>query len=157
MKQLPDKMSDLLKLALKDEAKAERSPRYIMDMDQWHEPDLDWDNGKKLGFQVSCHVCFAGAVMSFSLGGEWGKTLGPEDFRNGNVQKLHALDMLRRGKVYAAACYMKLVGVFRTANIFSYHEFSENGVVHVSNYIWGRLAWRKSMYHLADRLASAGL
>ena len=155
MKRLPDKMSDLLKLGLKDEAKANRSPRYDVDMDIYHEiVALEDDFGD---YRDTCQVCFAGGVMAFTLNGKWGESLSPEDFYNGNVQKLHALDMLRRGKVYAAACYMKLVGVFRTANEFSYHEFSENGVVHVSNYIWGRLAWRRSMFHLADRLARAGL
>jgi len=157
MKRLPDKMSDLLKLALGDEAKAERSPKYTMDMDQWHEPEWEWDSDSNNDVMVNCNVCFAGAVISFTLGGEWGKNLSPEDYMNGNVQKLHALDKLRRGNIYAAAAYMKLVGVFRTAEEFAYHEFNKNGKVFINDYMFGRVPWRRSMFRLVGRLARAGL
>ena len=57
-KELPDKPSELLALALSDLEKAECSDQYIIDMLYWHEPDIS--SGK-------CLVCLAGAVMAFSL------------------------------------------------------------------------------------------
>lgn len=53
---LPDKPSELIRIALKDLRKCEKDPRYKVDMDFWHAP-----NGK-------CKVCFAGAVMAKRLG-----------------------------------------------------------------------------------------
>ena len=155
MKRLPDKMSDLIRLSLIDEAKAQRSPRYIMDMNNWHQPELDsYDN--PVEDPDYCNVCLAGAVIAFSLGGEWGKSLEPEDFRNGNVMKLHALDKLRQGYLYAAAECMRMIGKIRKSETFTRLEF-DNDSYDMPVYDDNRLAWRHSMFGLANRLAKAGL
>lgn len=52
---LPRRFSTLILHALKDLRKAERSPKYKVDMTNWHMPNSH------------CSVCFAGAVMAFSL------------------------------------------------------------------------------------------
>ena len=54
---LPDKLSDLLELALDDLETTEKDPRYMIDMGEWHTPT----NGK-------CMVCLAGAVMAQTIG-----------------------------------------------------------------------------------------
>lgn len=52
---LPDKPSALIRLALKDLEKCERSRKYKIDMDYWYKP-----NGK-------CKVCLAGSVMAQTM------------------------------------------------------------------------------------------
>lgn len=53
---LPEKPSELLKLAMLDLEKVEADPRYRVDMGEWHKP-----NGR-------CSVCLAGSVMAKTLG-----------------------------------------------------------------------------------------
>lgn len=43
-------------LAMKDLQRAEKSPDYVIDMLNWHNPKSD-----------GCHVCLAGAVMAFEF------------------------------------------------------------------------------------------
>ena len=54
MSELPDKPSELIRLALADLRKCEADPRYLIDMAQWHRPVTS----------ELCHVCLAGAVMA---------------------------------------------------------------------------------------------
>lgn len=95
-KPLPDKLSALICIALKDLRKAERSKDYKVDMSMWHAP-----NGV-------CRVCLAGAVMAFSLrmpkNVDFLNTLAPSSLFD-NVEtnnKLFALNHLRVGQVSSA-------------------------------------------------------
>jgi hypothetical protein len=83
--ELPDKPSELIRLALHDLAEAERDKRYRIDMGAYHEP-----NSK-------CAVCFAGAVIAFSLNGSAKKFIHPNDFDLRTREKLHGLNELRGG------------------------------------------------------------
>jgi hypothetical protein len=56
MNQLPDKPSELIRLAVKDMQLCEADPRYKLDMRSWHRP-----------VEGACHVCMAGAVMAQTL------------------------------------------------------------------------------------------
>ena len=57
---LPDKPSDLIDVALKDLAKAERSKKFEIDMNVWCEPaDLSSD---------VCAVCLGGSVLVGTVG-----------------------------------------------------------------------------------------
>ena len=51
----PNKKWKLLELALNDLRKAERSKKYVVDMNHWYKPNS------------VCRVCLAGSVMAFSL------------------------------------------------------------------------------------------
>lgn len=84
MSKLPDKLSDLIELALSDLAKVERSKRYAVDMKFFHRP--------KGG---TCHVCFAGAVMAKTLGNPINQHVVPSI--NEYHSQLIALDVLRHG------------------------------------------------------------
>lgn len=84
---LPDEPSALIRLALRDLEKAERSRLYTIDMDNWHLP-----NGV-------CKVCFAGSVMAFSLGARRHDRVEPEDFDNDTRRKLIALNYFRSGRI----------------------------------------------------------
>lgn len=57
---LPDKLSDLLELAVRDVTKCEAEPkRFRLDMGNWHKPDA----GRGV-----CVVCMAGSIMAQTLG-----------------------------------------------------------------------------------------
>lgn len=70
---LPKKPSALILLALDDLAKAERSPRYRVDMGTYHGgsenlPQYDPATCKVTRPKAApCVVCLAGSVMAFSL------------------------------------------------------------------------------------------
>src|SRR6187431_2046651 len=57
MSALPNKLSDLLELAVRDAQACEADPRYRLDMSAWHVPD-------GVG---PCRVCMAGAVMAQTI------------------------------------------------------------------------------------------
>lgn len=93
---LPDKASELLRLAIHDLELCEKDPRYQIFMSDWHYAT---------DYRKECHVCFAGSVMAQSCKipsnitvtpyrstGLSGKLLALNHFRIGNV--VEALDLL---------------------------------------------------------------
>jgi len=88
--ELPNKLSDLIELALKDLAKAERDPKYKVNMGMWHENRCS-DPNKPI-----CHVCFAGAVMAKTKGCAIGVNFSPSEFTHGEELKMRALDQIRQ-------------------------------------------------------------
>mgnify|MGYP003704073883 FL=1 len=93
MNPLPDKMSDLLELAIKDAQSLDPNV-YILHMDMWHHPDLDTN---------TCYVCLAGAVMAKELGDKPSQSIIPSDHTTVVTEKLTAINKLRVGDVYTAA------------------------------------------------------
>lgn len=91
MAKLPNKLSELIKVAIADLIKCERSSRYVINMDDWHEPNSH------------CSVCLAGSVMAQSLKADRTECLDPDDFGVVNNGKLMALNELRCGHVDWAA------------------------------------------------------
>lgn len=57
---LPDKLSDLLELAVNDAMSLENSNNYVLNMLDWHSPYVETTGTK-------CNVCMAGAVMACTL------------------------------------------------------------------------------------------
>lgn len=94
--ELPEKLSDLLELALKDLAKVERSKKYIVDMLDWHLP---LKNGK-------CKVCLAGAVLAKTQ--KLPLNVDFTDITLGDDSKFYALDDIRRGRIRSALVSMNL-------------------------------------------------
>lgn len=97
---LPDKPSDLIRLAVHDLSVVEKLPkRFKVNMAEWHTP-----NG-------ACKVCFAGAVMAISmkLPAKDSVCLGIDEFYNEDTErklftgrdtkKLKALNLFRCGHV----------------------------------------------------------
>ena len=99
MKSLPNpiKPSELIRLAMCDEKKAHASKDYTVDMREWHEP---------LG--STCRVCFAGAVMAFSLDVDVNHHVTPKGFDQHTFHCLLALDSFRIGKVHVGLYVMGL-------------------------------------------------
>lgn len=87
---LPDKPSELIRLALADLAQCAADPNYRIDMGEWHKPR-----------HGVCHVCLAGAVLAKSLNVPGAAELYPKDFPE-NSKKITALNDLRQGDVCRA-------------------------------------------------------
>jgi len=95
---LPKKPSALVKLALSDLNRVERSKGYTVDMKRFHS------GGR------TCRVCFAGAVMAKSLGLAKNETWLPGDFDREVRSALWALDALRSGEVGEALEELEIEG-----------------------------------------------
>lgn len=91
-KTLPDKLSELIRVAIGDLEKCEVDPLYEIDMHRWHYPSIS-----------RCCVCLAGACLAMSVG------IDPsEQFTFGDVEDHEygrhfiALDYARVGNVQCA-------------------------------------------------------
>jgi hypothetical protein len=114
MKKLPEKMSDLIDVALEDLAKVEASEKYIVEMGTWHEPGEPME---------ACEVCFAGGVMAMSLNADPEDLLSPDDFKLDIANKLSALNELRMGDTQCAALELGIDhGEFPFRNITHYSD-----------------------------------
>jgi len=86
MSVLPDRPSELIRVALDDLEKCEADPRYETHMYSWHDPH----DGK-------CLVCMAGAVMAKRLGAPPALSLAPYSYDFQTARKLRAIDYGRCG------------------------------------------------------------
>jgi hypothetical protein len=95
---LPDKLSDLIDLAVKDARACARSPRFKLNMQRWVEP------ARRRG--GPCRVCMAGSVLvqslSFSPRHYW--TDAHADATDG---KIFAINDVREGKIQIALNHLK--------------------------------------------------
>lgn len=130
-KELPNKLSSLLTLALDDLLLAEADPRYRVDMRDWHHFDGEY-----------CNICLAGAVLAFSLN----ESLEDNELVKARPvwNKLWALDELRKGYVDHAARELRL----------SYLKWP---MVSIPSYEEDRYQFHSSLRRLASDLATAGL
>ena len=138
MSELPDKPSELIRLALADLRKCEADPRYVIDMAEWHRPVTS----------ELCSVCLAGSVMARSLGRDIWIDLVPSTFESDTRNKLHALDYFRSGHVGLALATMKA-----PEEIISRIEFDRK----ITPYDSSVMRFYKDMARLADDLEKAGL
>jgi hypothetical protein len=97
---LPNKLSALIRVAIKDLRQAARDPIYKLDMARWHQPSNE--PGK-------CCVCMAGAVMAFSLGISPRRSLEPQNFPDTTYAKLRALNLVRTGYLFGALSQLGLI------------------------------------------------
>lgn len=94
---LPNKLSDLLELAVRDSLKCEAEPaRYRLDMGSWHSPGRDG----------ICHVCLAGAVLAQTLGVAADEWVNWTDVKG--QAKLQAINEMRVGSFDDAAICLGL-------------------------------------------------
>lgn len=129
---LPDKPSALIRLALRDLEKVERSRRYKVDMDVYHVP-----NGH-------CRVCFAGSVMAYTL--KVAKDFNSIDaFFLPESKKMHALDAARRGDI---ECLFEYLGTPKPKKLPDY--------VRVSYYDQDPKLFKRDMRKMATLLAKHG-
>lgn len=88
MTRLPDKLSDLLELAVNDAEAIEKTPGYVLRMGTWHYFERDTN---------TCMVCMAGAVMARSLGVERDRSVDLWAYDKDTTEKLARIDDLRTG------------------------------------------------------------
>jgi len=100
---LPEKLSDLIELALADLEKVEKNWRYKVNMSKWHRPI--WN---KWYLPNMCEVCFAGAVMAGTLGVDINENIDVRGFNDYIHYRLRALDSLRVGDVEGALEYLRM-------------------------------------------------
>jgi len=134
-RELPDKLSDLILVALEDLERAEASSRYKVTMGTWHLPGRD-----------RCGVCLAGSVMAFSLGADPGAPTLPRDYPRCIDSKLYALNMVRGGEISAALETIDQEGrahYFPHENMVIYSDSPEN--------------FKAQLRSVARRLAAEGL
>lgn len=92
---LPNKLSDLLEVALGDLEKVENDKRYVVDMDTWH-------TYQKSNTRNVCCVCLAGSVMAKSLGASVNETIVGGQYNETIAAKLAVLDYCRKGDIRTA-------------------------------------------------------
>jgi len=83
---LPDRVGDLIRLAVKDLTLCEANPDYTVDMGKWHYYDDE---------RGVCEVCLAGSVIAQSLGFNKGTTSDPSIFVREINHKLNMLNFCR--------------------------------------------------------------
>lgn len=133
---LPDKPSELIRLALKDLSKCERSKRYEVDMEKWHSPEAG-----------RCLVCLAGAVMANTLrvSPEVKTTPSRLCISGSGNNKLLALDYFRKGHIL---CGLESIGI-------DYRALP--AAVVVTQYWIDPKAFKRDMRRMATMLEQAGL
>lgn len=113
MKNLPNKASELIRLAIGDLEKAEASERYVIDMGNWHTPE---NLIKEPLYSDKCIICLAGAVMAFSLDIDPGIHCEPVDLDAVNGWKLRALNSFRGGCIRLGLKYLYAANTGRIAS-----------------------------------------
>ena len=106
---LPDKPSELVRLAIEDVKKVYRDDRYILNMNDWHVlEEYETDDLILAGYlkpngyeseMEKCAVCFGGAVMAMTLDTDQEEYVSPDDFDKDTENKLASLDLFRRGNI----------------------------------------------------------
>lgn len=135
-KTLPDKLSKLVVLALRDLELVEKQPEtYVVDMGKWHDPNSH------------CTVCLAGAVMAMTLKESPKQFTTPSEYPRVVAAKLSALNFLRCGDVASAA----IVCGHRDRIEVSLRGFG------ITPYEKSRSGFKKTMKAMANKLAKAGL
>lgn len=145
MKRLPNKLSELMKVALTDLELVESDPSYIIIMDQWHKSQRD-------SFINKCEVCAAGAVIAKTLKGDMLQTLLPDDFDDNDIgEKLRAINSLRVGEFGSAFFELGL----NPPNFPTFYGDDECDLDDLSQY--SREEWKEHMCAIIGILQSEGL
>lgn len=137
MNKLPDKPSELIRLALTDLDVVEKNGAYKVHMMHFHVPNYDG----------TCLVCFAGAVMANTLHVQFDTLVAPSDLDLDTANKLHALDLFRNGSVGSGLVKMCKKGPPWPA---SYDRY-------VSPYHRTPIQFKRDMEKLAQELSEMGL
>lgn len=139
MKKPPKKLSMLMKLALSDLAKVEKSDKYVVNMGSWHRASVQ-DN--------RCSVCFAGSIMAKSLKADPSISMYHDDFGKEWSLAFLALNEVRIGGIARALYYMGL-----DAKKFTSYE----GAMFVPDYNEDPKEFRKTMRGVVKMLEKKGL
>lgn len=112
MKDLPNKPSEILELALQDLDLCELDPDYKINMGQWHT-----------GGEI-CQVCLAGSILAKTIGVPKNISFDPKGFSPSIRCKMDFLEYVRLGyigKAYNHLQRKRPVGVFSEVSVTYYH------------------------------------
>lgn len=129
---LPEKASDLIRVALADLETIEADPRYMIDMEMWHKPNSH------------CKVCLAGAVMAARVDAPK-EDLVPSSFGRHTGVRLSALNEFRKGDTWD--------GVMRISKIYISTKLEKQTV---ARYEDDPVAFKADMNRMADYLEAKG-
>lgn len=135
---LPDKPSELIRLALADLEKVEADPAFEIDMDVWFI---------RRRLRPVCAVCQAGAVMAMTLNAERTREHYPRQWDQDTALKLLALNDFRAGWVHDGLETMHIDPPDSLPNEF--RDFPA--------YATDPAAYKAVMREMADQLEGAGL
>lgn len=130
---LPDKPSELIRLAINDLVAVEQNPDYKVCMAIWYLRNP----GDK------CLVCFAGAVMAQTLGAESTSALNADSFPKDIGDKLVALDYFRVGWL---GCGLTALGIqYRALDNIALQRYEDDP-----------MGFKQDMVFLADSFERQG-
>ena len=136
MTTLPDKPSDLIRVAIADLEKCEADPSYSIDMSEWHRPSGE-----------VCRVCLAGAVMAKTQATDPREDVSPGSITDGHDwNALRSLDDFRTGDW---GCALEFWGIDQVPAGLVRHK-----VIRYSN---DPALFKADMLKAAEILAEAGL
>ena len=150
---LPEKLSDLIRVAITDMEKIDSKPHlYRVDMGEWHKRE---DHG-------ICKVCFAGAVMAETLHTPHHRTVNFHHFPHPLKMKFGALDQIKDGDVEMSLWYMSRAKDPQSDRIADHEAKAAKRIEQMLNY--ELLSWHddkdsflSQMRLVADCLADEGL
>lgn len=148
----PDKLSDLIRLALGDLRKCEESPNYRINMIYWHLNIPD---------ESRCIVCLAGSVMAQTLQFQTSETFnalihqaydGLDSTAHRWVAGMYALNAARQGWVADAMCWW--LDCNEGDVIAEYARKYDHKVPYYSD---DPIGFHDALTHIADLLSADGL
>ena len=137
---LPDKPSELIRLALYDLELCEQDERYAINMSRWHLPS-----------ENECLVCLAGSVMAKSLNADAWNYLDPCDYNHKTEMKLIALDEFRTGGV-CSGIELLFPESFKNMDLSKFYRCRD-----IIKYEENPIEFKQQMHQLADDLEREGL
>lgn len=148
---LPRRLSEVIRVALRDLASVERSRAYVVDMSNWH-----WASASP---RAVCHVCLAGAVMARTLGADRSETVGPNIARTKwDERRLYALDAARRGELDKALVDEMELDETQVNRRLRRADVGDGLLWHVvPPYEYDPRGFKRSMRRMADVLEGVGL
>jgi hypothetical protein len=132
---LPDKLSELIRVAIKDLEAAEKAENVLIDMNIWHYPDA---------LEQKCVVCLAGSVMRNII--EDNQNAEPHHFPDPLRRKFNALNEIRDGYIESA---LGCLGKDLPEELPEYTEITE--------YEDSPEEFKKDMLRIADELEEHSL
>ena len=150
MSTLPEKPSELIRLALHDMELCEQDDRYIIDMDAWH-----------VAFENKCYVCLAGSIIAKSLSADIFRSAVPRDYNTEIIAKLLAIEEFRLGYVYNGIRLLVLEQFMSKGPDYLFELFDSLNYKYVDRdiikYEENPEKFTRQMHKLADDLERVGL
>lgn len=147
---LPDKPSELIKIALKDLTMVENTPGYKIAMSSWHEPITTSDQGPV------CMVCLAGSVIAGTFKALIGSHQSPATITADKQtrDKLLSLDWLRMGQIKQ---FLRYNGVpDDEANNLASRVQKSSGYLPIKNYNSSPEKFKKALCRVSQILEDEG-